>query len=118
MSNAPTERFSNRVDNYVKYRPGYPVEVLTYLKDKFNLTAMSTIADIGSGTGIFTKLLLDEGYAVYAIEPNEAMPQAAEATLVSYKNFYSIPGAAEATGLEADSIDLVVCAQAFHWFKP
>jgi 16S rRNA A1518/A1519 N6-dimethyltransferase RsmA/KsgA/DIM1 with predicted DNA glycosylase/AP lyase activity len=75
MEADPTKRFSDRVDNYVKYRPTYPPEVLDYLKTECNLTSKSVIADVGAGTGIFTKLLLDKGYEVFAVEPNEQMLQ-------------------------------------------
>lgn len=112
-----TLRFSNRVANYVKYRPGYPDEVLEFLKEKAGLTAGSIIADVGSGTGIFTKLLLDKGYTVLAVEPNDAMRENSVEQLDSYKNFKAINGTAEATTLELHSVDLVVCAQAFHWFN-
>jgi SAM-dependent methyltransferase len=99
-----TLRFSNRVANYVKYRPGYPVQVLDYLQQQCNLTSKIVIADIGSGTGIFTKLLLDRGYTVYAVEPNEAMRLEADRQLKHQPNYHSIGGT-------------VVCAQAFHWFN-
>lgn len=112
----PTLRFSNRVANYVKYRPGYPDEVLEYLENNANLDANSVIADVGSGTGIFTKLLLDKGYTVNAVEPNDAMRENSVEQLGSYKNFRAVNGSAEDTTLESHSIDLVVCAQAFHWF--
>jgi SAM-dependent methyltransferase len=111
-----TQRFTNRVANYVKYRPGYPEEVLNFLKEKAGITAGSVIADAGSGTGIFTKLLLDEGYTVYAIEPNDAMRKSSVEQLHNYKNFHAVNGTAEDTTLESHGIDLVVCAQAFHWF--
>lgn len=111
-----TKRFSDRVQDYVKYRPGYPGEVLNYLMDQCKLTPDCTLADIGAGTGIFTKLLLDRGFSVYAVEPNGPMLQAATDQLSSYKNFRSVNGTAEITGLEENSIDLIVCAQAFHWF--
>jgi len=111
-----TQRFTNRVDNYTKYRPGYPPGVLHLLRDKANLNDGSTIADVGSGTGIFTRLLLDESYTVYAIEPNDAMREAADKELSVYKKYHAIKGTAEATTLPANSIDMVVCAQAFHWF--
>ena len=111
------QRFSNRVENYVKYRPGYPDEVITFLKRECNLNCQSVIADIGSGTGIFTAMLLLQGYIVYAVEPNEAMQQAAELQLDRDKNFIPIDASAEATTLIEKSIDLVVCAQAFHWFN-
>jgi SAM-dependent methyltransferase len=117
MSTDPTKRFSNRVDNYVKYRPGYPTEVLTFLRDQFGLNDSSVIADIGSGTGIFTKLLLDQGYTVYAVEPNEEMRTVAENELSVIEKFHSVIGTAEDTNLSSGSIDLIVCAQAFHWFN-
>ena len=81
------------------------------------MSGTSVIADIGSGTGIFTKLLLDEGYHVNAVEPNDAMRTAAEKELSAYKNFTSVKGMAEDTGLPEKSANLVVCAQAFHWFN-
>ncbi|WCT11392.1 class I SAM-dependent methyltransferase [Mucilaginibacter jinjuensis] len=116
LSAEPTVRFSNRVGNYVKYRPGYPEAVLQSLQQEFNLNADSYIADIGSGTGIFTKLLLDKGYKVYAVEPNEPMKAFAESDLKGYKNFTSVAGTAEHTNLLANSIDLITSATAFHWF--
>jgi len=115
MTNS-TLRFSNRVANYVKYRPGYPDVILDFLKDKAGLTAGSVIADIGSGTGIFTKLLLDKGYTVYAVEPNDAMRKSSEDQLFGYERLHAVNGTAENTTLEANSVDLIVCAQAFHWF--
>ncbi|MDB5086953.1 MAG: Methyltransferase protein [Mucilaginibacter sp.] len=117
MTSDPTKRFTERVDNYVKYRPGYPDEVIDFLQNECGLTEESVIADIGSGTGIFTKLLLDKGYIVYAVEPNQAMQQAAKQWLGSNENYTAIDAIAEATTLPPKSIDLVVCAQAFHWFN-
>jgi ubiquinone/menaquinone biosynthesis C-methylase UbiE len=111
-----TQRFTNRVDNYTKYRPGYPPGVLTKLREAGGLSTHTTIADVGSGTGIFTLLLLDEGYTVYAVEPNDAMRQAADEQLGASKKYHSVNGTAEATTLSARSINMVVCAQAFHWF--
>ncbi|MES2378653.1 MAG: class I SAM-dependent methyltransferase [Bacteroidota bacterium] len=112
----PAQRFSNRVDNYVKYRPGYPNEVLEFLIKQAHLSSQSVIADVGSGTGIFTKPLLNKGYNVYAVEPNDAMRQYAEKDLKDYSTFHSVNGTAEETRLANHSVDLVVCAQAFHWF--
>jgi ubiquinone/menaquinone biosynthesis C-methylase UbiE len=117
MISDPTQRFSDRVENYVKYRPGYPPEVLQYLKTECTLTESSVVADVGAGTGIFTKLLLDEGYKVLAVEPNEPMRNAAENYLHDYKNFTSVDGTAEATTLAENSVDCIVCAQDFHWFN-
>lgn len=118
MKTDPTKRFSNRVSNYVKYRPGYPEEVIDFLIEQCNLTPDSHIADVGSGTGIFSTLLLNKGYTVYGVEPNEDMRSWAENNLSLNKNFISVNGTSENTTLPAQSIDLIVCAQAFHWFKP
>lgn len=115
MSNT-VERFSNRVENYVKYRPGYPKEVLNLFRDEMNLTKDSVIADIGSGTGISAKIFLGNGNTVYGIEPNELMREAAEEYLKDFPNFKSIDGTAERTNLPDNSVDFVTAAQAFHWF--
>jgi ubiquinone/menaquinone biosynthesis C-methylase UbiE len=117
MEADPTKRFSDRVNNYIKYRPSYPPEVLDHLKEKCGLSPRSIIADVGAGTGIFTKLLLDRGYTVYAVEPNAPMLDAAIAELSPDKKFIPVDGTAEATTLPENSIDLIVCAQAFHWFN-
>lgn len=110
------ERFSNRVANYVKYRPTYPAEVLRFLQDELNLQTDSVIADVGSGTGILTKMFLENGNPVYGVEPNAAMREAAEAFLKDFPNFRSIDGTSEHMTLPARSIDFVTAAQAFHWF--
>ena len=110
------QRFSNRVENYIKYRPGYPEEIIGYLKEKINLTGSWVIADIGSGTGILSKLFLENGNEVFGVEPNEAMRKAGEEQLKSYTKFKSINGNAEKTGLKENSVNLIVAGQAFHWF--
>lgn len=115
MSNS-VARFNRRVENYAKYRPNYPSEVIELLKTDCGLTADSVVADIGSGTGIFSELLLKNGNRVFAVEPNPQMRAAAEALLGSYPGFTSVDGTAESTGLQSGSIDLIVAAQAFHWF--
>jgi len=112
-----TERFSDRVANYVNYRPSYPPEVVDTLISECSLSSQCTIADIGSGTGIFTRLLLDKNFHVAGVEPNESMRKAAERQLSNYRKFTSIGGRSEHTGLADHSIDLVTAAQAFHWFK-
>lgn len=112
------ERFSNRVANYVKYRPGYPAGVLELFRDEMGLNQGSVIADVGSGTGISARVFLENGNAVYGIEPNAAMRGAAEHLLKDFPNFYSIDGTAEETSLPDESVDIVIAAQAFHWFEP
>jgi SAM-dependent methyltransferase len=110
------ERFSNRVDNYIKYRPGYPAEMFSFLIKEKILKSDSVIADIGSGTGISAKAFLDNGNTVFAVEPNKEMREAAENLLAGNKFFKSIDGRAESTGLKSKSIDVLLVAQAFHWF--
>ncbi|MCB1023443.1 MAG: class I SAM-dependent methyltransferase [Acidobacteria bacterium] len=112
----PTTRFSNRVENYVKFRPGYPDEIVQHLSRKIDLTPASVIADIGSGTGISSKIFLENRNTVYGVEPNAAMRSAAETYLSAYDNFIGIDGAAENTTLDKQSVDIITAFQAFHWF--
>lgn len=112
----PTGRFSTRVENYVKYRPGYPQGVIELLRDECGLNSSSVIADIGSGTGILSEMFLKNGLKVYGVEPNREMREAGERLLGAYSNFKSIEGTAEATTLEAGSVDFITAGQAFHWF--
>jgi SAM-dependent methyltransferase len=118
MNPDPTTRFSDRVDHYVKFRPDYPPELLPFLEDAIGLTPRKVIADVGSGTGISTELLLKHGNIVHAVEPNPQMRAAAERRLAAYPDFHSHTGTASATGLADASIDLVTAFQAFHWFDP
>lgn len=111
-------RFSDRVENYVKYRPGYPPEVLDLFRREMGLTPESIIADIGSGTGISSRLFLENGNTVCGVEPNDAMRAAAEELLRAFPNFKSFEGSAEYTTLPDASVNIVVAAQAFHWFDP
>lgn len=112
----PTERFSSRADNYARYRPGYPPGAIELLRARCGLAPGAAVADLGSGTGILTELLLRSGAEVFAVEPNGPMRAAAEAQLQRYPNFHSVEGCAEATTLAARSLDLLVAGQAFHWF--
>jgi ubiquinone/menaquinone biosynthesis C-methylase UbiE len=110
----PTERFSDRVETYAKYRPGYPDDLVRLLRTL--VAPPATVADIGSGTGILTRQLLNNHYHLHAVEPNEPMRREAERTLSGWPSFDSVRGTAEATTLADRSVDLITCAQAFHWF--
>ena len=113
---APTQRFSNRVENYIKYRPGYPPAILNLLTAKCGLSPSATVADVGSGTGILTRMLLGSGSRVLGVEPNREMREAGERLLAGLPNFTSVDGTAEATTLPDSSIDIITAGQAFHWF--
>ncbi len=116
MNRPPEERFSDRVENYIRYRPRYPWEIIPLLERETGLSPHAAIADIGSGTGISSEMFLQAGYQVTGVEPNRPMREAAERLLAGYPAFRSVDGSAQATTLADDSIDLVVAAQAFHWF--
>jgi ubiquinone/menaquinone biosynthesis C-methylase UbiE len=111
-----TKKFSNRVENYIKFRPSYPSELINFLYTTIGIRSHSVVADIGSGTGIFTKLILEKNNKVFAVEPNKEMREAAEGLLSKYDKLVSVKGTAENTTLPASSIDFIVSAQAFHWF--
>ena len=111
-----TTRFSKRVDDYVRYRPGYPAELVPALLEHSGFDSTARVADIGSGTGIFTTRLLQQELEVWAVEPNAPMRAAAEAACGGNPLFHSIDASAEQTGLDSESIDLITAAQAFHWF--
>jgi SAM-dependent methyltransferase len=113
---APTERFSDRVENYIRFRPGYPPEILELMSVECGLKPSHIIADIASGTGMFTRLLLENGNSVLAVEPNFEMREAGVHELESYGRFLSIAGTAEETSIRSESVDFVTAAQAAHWF--
>lgn len=113
-----TKRFSDRVENYVKYRPGYPKKIVSYLAEFTGLNADSRIADVGCGTGKSTELFLDHGYEVDGVEPNDEMRLAAEEHFVDQPLFQSIKGSAEDTTLGEGRYSHIIAGQAFHWFDP
>ena len=117
MATNSTTRFSNRVENYIKYRPNYPAAIVNWLQQHYSFPASCTIADIGSGTGISSELFSTHGYTVLGVEPNAAMRQASVQLLKNYPKFKAIDGTAEATTLPDQSIDAVISGQAFHWFN-
>ena len=116
MPKPPTARFSDRVEDYVRYRPGYPPEVLDLLRAECGLRPRHIVADIASGTGMFTRLLLENGNSVFAVEPNTEMREMGIRLLEPYNRLVSIAGTAEETTLGSASVDFVTAAQAAHWF--
>jgi SAM-dependent methyltransferase len=117
MSSDPTQRFSSRVEDYVRYRPSYPAEVIAFLERECGLTAQARVADIGSGTGLLSELFLRFGCEVDGVEPNAEMRAAGERLLAAWPRFHSVNGRAEATTLPDHRADLVAAGQAFHWFE-
>jgi SAM-dependent methyltransferase len=111
-----TSRFTDRVENYVRFRPGYPPDALQALKNECGLTSGHVIADVASGTGLWTRTLLENGSPVFGVEPNAEMRAAGERLLAGFTKFISVTGTAEATTLEDRSVDFVTAAQAGHWF--
>jgi SAM-dependent methyltransferase len=111
-------RFTGRAEAYSKYRPTYPREIIDILNAQIGFSKEKVVADIGSGTGILTKIFLDNGNRVFGIEPNDEMRSFAEKNLSNYDNFVSMKKSAENTGLSSSSIDLVTAGQALHWFDP
>jgi len=116
MGTASTSRFSDRVENYAKYRPGYPAELFELLKRECGLFRHTYIADVGSGTGILSRYFAEAGNIVLGVEPNAEMRAYAERTLKQFKTFTSVDGTAEATTLPDTSVDMITAAQAAHWF--
>jgi len=112
----PTRRFSNRVENYLKYRPRYPAAIIPLLESECGLTPETVVADIGSVTGFMTELFLKHGNPVFGVEPNAEMRAAGERLVAKYPKFCSVSATAEATTLPDNSIDLIIAGQAFHWF--
>jgi ubiquinone/menaquinone biosynthesis C-methylase UbiE len=118
MTQDPKQRFSSRVENYVKYRPGYPIHMLAFLRETCGLSTDSVVADIGSGTGLLAVRFLELGCRVYGVEPNPEMRLAGEKYLAAFPAFTSIAASAEETTLPAACADFVTAGQAFHWFDP
>jgi len=112
------QRFSNRVADYVRYRPGYPAALLDLLRGECGLQPGSVIADVGSGTGLLAELFLRNGNRVFGVEPNPEMRAGGEEYLRAHANFTSVDGSAEATTLAGTSVNFITAGQSFHWFEP
>lgn len=111
-----TTKFNGKGEIYAKARPRYADALFDYIKNTLLIPEKSVFADIGSGTGIFSEQLLENGYRVYAVEPNADMRKKAEETLSLYKDFTSVEGADSNTAIPDQSVDCITTAQAFHWF--
>ena len=110
-----THLFSTRGSSYELARPGYPGALINYLYGELHFAQAGAIADIGSGTGKFSRQLLVRGSRVYCVEPNDEMRRIAEQKLQGYAGFISLNGTASDTGI-MEPVDAVTAAQAFHWF--
>lgn len=113
----PTTRFSERVEYYLRARPGYPSEIVDLLRAECGLTSHSVVADVGCGTGLLSRLWLSAGCRVIGVEPNADMRKAVEEIFANQPRFTSVPGRAEQTGLPDESVNFVTVGQAFHWFE-
>jgi SAM-dependent methyltransferase len=111
-----TERFGVRAAAYARARPGYPDFAVAALARALDLTPGATIIDVGCGTGLSCEPFLRAGFAVIGVEPNAAMRAHAEQKMAGQRGFRSVDGRAENTGLPDSSADLLIAAQAFHWF--
>lgn len=112
----PTQRFSGHVEDYIKYRPSYPHELIDLFCKRLYLRREQSVVDVGSGTGILSRPFLDRGHTVIGVEPNVEMANAAKVLLAGYSKFHSVRATAEATGLKERTADIIVAGQAFHWF--
>lgn len=110
------ERFSNRVENYVKYRPDYPRQIVSYLEANCDLTEDTVVADVGCGPGMSAKMFVENGNHVIGVEPNDAMRKSADEYFSAFSRFISVKGTSDSTTLPDTSVDMIVAAQAFHWF--
>lgn len=110
------DKFNGMGKVYSKYRPSYPLNFVDYLFTDVGMSQSSIIADVGSGTGILTRQLLEKGSNVYGIEPNADMRVIAETNLNNFPGFTSVSGSAENTTIDDNSVDYITVAQAFHWF--
>lgn len=110
---AAARGFDLAADAYDRGRPGYPSEAVDFLFETIAIGPRATVADIGAGTGKLTGALARTGADVIAVEPVAAMREVLSAALPGIR---AVDGTAEACPLGEASVDVVVCAQAFHWF--
>jgi SAM-dependent methyltransferase len=109
----PLGRFTDRAQDYANYRPSYPPEAIDYILSEMAQPSELVIADVGAGTGISARLMAERGSRVWAIEPNAAMREVA----TPHPRIEFCNATAEQTCLPAESVDIVLCCQSFHWFN-
>ena len=109
-----TEGFTGKAKAYATARPGYPDEAIAYICSL--VPANSVFADIGAGTGKFSKLIAQCGFEIYAVEPNADMREQLTITLAPFPNAKIVIGTAENSTLPNKSVDVITCAQALGWF--
>ncbi len=110
--------FKGRSSDYSQYRPSYPPDIIPLLEKEIGFSPASVVADVGAGTGILSRLFIENGNTVFGVEPNDEMRGVAKTGLRAFPNFHALKGTGEETNLQQDSIDLVVCGQSFHWLDP
>lgn len=115
----PEGRFTGLADNYAKFRPTYPKEAIDHVFELCALSEDSVIADIGCGTGISSRLFAERGVKVIGVEPNQDMHERAQAEASkTHERLEYVDGTAEKVPLSDGTADVVLAAQAFHWFNP
>jgi SAM-dependent methyltransferase len=110
--------YTDRAARYARYRWDYAAQAIDAIFSITGIGLTSCAADVGSGTGILTRHLVDRVRSVYAVEPDVSMRWWAEQALANAPTFNSVAGSAQTTTLPDRSVDLIVVGQALHWFDP
>lgn len=113
IHHAAADGYKTGADTYVRGRPDYPPQVADWLTGTLGLDDDKTVIDLGAGTGKFTGRLVATGAQVIAVEP---VPQMLEKLSAAYPGVLAVSGTATDLPVPDASVDVVVCAQAFHWF--
>ena len=113
VHSAALRGFSEEAEKYARGRPDYPDEILDWLRTKLELSAGKTAVDLGAGTGKFTRLLVQTGAGIVAVEPVGAMR---EQLIRALPGVQAVAGTAQDMPLGSASADALTCAQSFHWF--
>lgn len=112
------ERFSGFADTYDSYRPQPPAIIVDILTRLARIEEPKLVADIGSGTGLSTRIWAGRARQVIGIEPNPDMRREAELRTAELPDVSYREGMSTATGLPDGCADIVTCSQSFHWMDP